>query len=220
MQPYQEKFIQLALQYQALRFGTFTLKSGRISPYFFNSGMFVDGAALAELGNFYADAIQEQVSTDFDVIFGPAYKGIQIASCSSIALKQKYNQNYPVSYNRKEAKYHGECGVIVGADLTGKRVLITDDVITAGTAIREAAALIAGQHGTLVGVVSSLDRQEIGQHSRASANQEISQEFGIPVIAIINRDNLIEYVASIPGNRQQDLLQLEKYKEQYGAMLS
>jgi orotate phosphoribosyltransferase len=218
MQSYQEKFIQLALRYQALRFGKFTLKSGRISPYFFNSGMLVDGAALAELGNFYADAIHEQVAAEFDVIFGPAYKGIQIATCSSIALQQKYQRSYPVSFNRKEIKSHGEGGLIVGADLTGKRVLLTDDVITAGTAIRQAATLIAEQQGILVGVVSSLDRQEVGQHSRVSANQEISEEFGIPVVAIITRDNLIEYVANLPG--QHDLQQLEEYKKQYGATLS
>jgi orotate phosphoribosyltransferase len=216
MQPYQEKFIQLALKYQALRFGTFTLKSGRISPYFFNAGMFVDGAALAELGNFYADAIHDN-HLQFDVIFGPAYKGIQIATCCSIALQHKYNCTYPVSYNRKEVKNHGEGGVIVGAALQGKRVLLTDDVITAGTAIRESAKIIQQQGGSLVGIVTALDRQEIGQHSQQSANEEIAREFGIPVNAIIKRDDLIEYVASLPEHAQyqQDL---EKYKERYGSL--
>ncbi len=219
MKPYQEAFIKFALKNGALRFGSFTLKSGRQSPYFFNAGMFIDGEAFSELGVFYAYAIKEQFPVEFDVIFGPAYKGIQIATCASIALQQKYHLTFPVSFNRKEPKDHGEGGLIVGSALKGKRVLLTDDVITAGTAIREAAKIISQEGGTLVGIVIALNRQEVGQKSQESAIQEVEREFDIPVISIINRDDLIQYVSKLPKDTEQEqaLAQLEQYKVQYGS---
>jgi orotate phosphoribosyltransferase len=195
MQPYQAKFIQLALDYGALAFGTFTLKSGRSSSYFFNVGQFIDGAALAALGGFYADLIQQQFPADFDVIFGPAYKGIPLATSTAIALTQKYQQSYGVSFNRKEPKNHGEGGLTVGAALTGKRVLVIDDVITAGTAFRDAATIITQAGGQLAGLVTALDRQEAGLNSTLSAMDQIKQNYSIPAVSIITRADLFNYIS-------------------------
>ncbi|HEX7915379.1 orotate phosphoribosyltransferase [Rudaea sp.] len=181
MLPHQRSFLDLALAKNALRFGEFTLKSGRVSPYFFNAGMIDSGAALATLGRAYAQAALDS-GIAFDMLFGPAYKGISLATATSIALADLAKRDVPVAFNRKEAKTHGEGGVVIGAPLKG-RVLIVDDVITAGTAIRESLALIAAHGATPAGILIALDRQERGQGT-LSAVQEVEREFGVPVIAI------------------------------------
>jgi orotate phosphoribosyltransferase len=212
MQDYQRDFIELALQVQVLRFGEFKLKSGRMSPYFFNAGLFNTGRSLAKLGQFYAAAIRDS-GIDFDVLFGPAYKGIPLASAASIALYERYKLDKPYSFNRKEAKAHGEGGTIVGAPLKGK-VLIIDDVITAGTAIREAIDIIHQQGATPAGVVIALDRQECGQGEK-SAIQEVNETWKIPVISIINLGNLVTYISQ-HQQYQPHLEAIHAYRKQYG----
>lgn len=211
MQNTKQRFIDFALQNNVLAFGEFTLKSGRVSPYFFNAGKFQDGLCLARLGQFYAEAIVQQ-QLKFDTLFGPAYKGIPLVSATAIALASEYDCNKPYSFNRKEAKTHGEGGSIVGAPLQGK-VVIVDDVITAGTAIREAKTIIENHHASIAGIVVALDRQERGQSHR-SAIQEISEEFAAPVIPIITLNDIIEHI------RQQDdpvlLEKITQYRESYG----
>jgi len=182
MKDYQKNFIELALQYDVLRFGEFELKSGRHSPYFFNAGLFNTGKALAEMGRCYAQAIVES-GVEYDILFGPAYKGIPLASSCAMSLFTEHNINTPYSFNRKEAKAHGEGGNIVGAPLEGK-VLIIDDVITAGTAIREAMDIISNAGAQAAGVLIALDRQEKGQ-AELSAIQEVEQQYNIPVLSII-----------------------------------
>jgi len=204
-------FIDLCLELGVLRFGEFKLKSGRISPYFFNAGLFNSGRALAELGRFYATAIQ-QAQLQFDVLFGPAYKGIPLVSATAIALADGHQRNMPWAFNRKEAKDHGEGGNIVGAPLRG-RVLIIDDVMTAGTAIRESVDVIRAAGATPVGVVIALDRQERGQTER-SAVQEVEQVMGLPVTSILKLADLIEHLAAT-GNAAQ-LAALQKYRSEYG----
>ena len=184
--------LQLALRYQVLRFGEFTLKSGRISPYFFNAGLFNDGAALAALGRAYATTLTAS-GLSFDMLFGPAYKGIALATTVAVALADQHGRNVPLAFNRKEAKTHGEGGAMIGAPLAG-RVLIIDDVITAGTAVREAISLIRGQGAEPAGVLIALDRQERGQGER-SAVEEVRAEFGLPVIAIAGLDELLQLTA-------------------------
>ena len=211
MQDYQQQFIEFALAQDVLRFGEFTLKSGRVSPYFFNAGLFNSGMALARLGQFYAQAIVN-ANIDYDVLFGPAYKGIPLASSTAVALAEHHHQDVAYSFNRKEAKSHGEGGNIVGAPLQGN-VLIIDDVITAGTAIREAMDIITAAGATAAGVVIALDRQEKGR-GELSAIQEVEQQFGIPVISIIRLQDLISYLS-----QQSDATVLEKiqaYRDQYG----
>jgi orotate phosphoribosyltransferase len=195
MQPYQREFLDLALRKNALRFGEFTLKSGRISPYFFNAGLFDTGAALAVLSQAYAQAAVDS-GLAFDMLFGPAYKGISLASAAAITLAQSHGRDLPVAFNRKEAKDHGEGGVLIGAPLQG-RVLIVDDVISAGTAIRESLALIRANGATPAGVLIALDRQERGQGLQSAA-QEIAAEFGTPVVAIAHLDELLTLVAERP----------------------
>lgn len=195
MQPYQRDFLNLALAKNALRFGEFTLKSGRVSPYFFNAGMIDSGAALAALGHAYARAALG-AGIEFDMLFGPAYKGISLATAAAIAIAETSRRDVPLAFNRKEAKSHGEGGVVIGAPLTG-RVLIVDDVITAGTAIRESLALIRAHGATPTGVLIALDREERGQGSK-SAVQEVEQEFGIPVIAIARLNELFGLIAERP----------------------
>jgi orotate phosphoribosyltransferase len=214
MQDYQRDFLALALARNALRFGEFTLKSGRVSPYFFNAGMFDSGAALAALGKAYAQAAT-QSGVAFDMLFGPAYKGIALAAATAVALAQGHGRDVPVVFNRKEAKSHGEGGVLIGAPLHG-RVLIVDDVITAGTAIRESIALIRSHGAEPAGVLIALDRQERGGQSRASAVQEVEREFAIPVVAIARLDDLLELSAERPelGQVRAPLL---AYREAYGA---
>ncbi|GHC23370.1 orotate phosphoribosyltransferase [Kushneria pakistanensis] len=187
----QREFIEFAIAEQALRFGEFTLKSGRVSPYFFNAGHFHSGAALAMLGRCYAGAIQRS-GLAFDLLFGPAYKGIPLASSTAIAMATHHDRNLPWSFNRKEAKDHGEGGSIVGAPLSG-RVLIIDDVITAGTAIGESMALIEAAGATAAGVVVALDRQERGQGD-ISAIEDVRQRYGIPVIPIVTLAGILEYL--------------------------
>lgn len=208
---HQPDFIRLCLELGVLRFGEFKLKSGRISPYFFNAGLFNSGRALAELGRFYAAAIQN-AHLEFDVLFGPAYKGIPLVSATAIALADRHQRNMPWAFNRKEAKDHGEGGNIVGAPLRG-RVLIIDDVMTAGTAIRESVDVIRAAGATPVGVVIALDRQERGQTER-SAVQEVEQVMGLPVTSILRLADLIEHLAAT-GNAAQ-LAALQKYRSEYG----
>lgn len=204
-------FIDLCLRLGVLRFGEFKLKSGRLSPYFFNSGLFNSGLALAELGKSYAATIQ-QAGIEFDVLFGPAYKGIPLVSATAVALAEQHGKSYPWSFNRKEAKTHGEGGNIVGAPLRG-RVLIIDDVITAGTAIRESVELIRAAGATPVGVLISLDRQERGQGTQ-SAVQEVQQSLGLPVTSIIKLADLIAHLKA--GGDQAQLAALQQYRDMYG----
>ena len=212
MKDYQQDFLSFAIDAGVLRFGQFTLKSGRISPYFFNAGLFNTGLRLARLGRFYARAIHDS-DIEFDVLFGPAYKGIPLAAAAAIGLADSFGHDVPYCYNRKEAKDHGEGGQIVGADLKG-RVLIVDDVITAGTAVRESVDLIRAAGAVPAGVVISLDRQERGR-DRRSAIQEVEHDFGMPVISIVGLKELIAYLAGQPG-REQDLERIEGYRKDYG----
>ena len=213
MQKYQHDFIQLAIKHQALCFGEFTLKSGRSSPYFFNAGRFQTGSALAELGRFYAAAIKA-ANIDFDIVFGPAYKGIPLAATTAIALADHYQQDLPYCYNRKEAKDHGEGGTLVGAPLQGK-VLVVDDVITAGTAVREVMSIIKAAGAAPAAVLIGLNRQEKGQ-GELSAIQEVEQSFGIPVVSIIHLNHIIHYLEG--QTNQQDMVdKIKAYRANYGA---
>jgi orotate phosphoribosyltransferase len=204
-------FIDLCLQLGVLRFGEFQLKSGRVSPYFFNAGLFNSGTALAELGRAYAQAIHS-AGIKFDVLFGPAYKGIPLVATSAVALSDRHGRDVPWAFNRKEAKDHGEGGNIVGAPLRG-RVLIVDDVITAGTAIREATDIIRGAGAEPVGVVLALDRQERGQ-GPLSAVQEVEQTLGLPVISILRLGDLVDYLQN-SGDAAQ-LAAIQRYRGEYG----
>lgn len=208
----QSDFIQLALDNQVLLFGDFTLKSGRKSPYFFNAGRFQSGAALQKLGDFYAQAVHS-AGVAFDTLFGPAYKGIPLVSATSIAFAQRYGLDLPYCFNRKEAKAHGEGGQIVGAPLAGK-VLIVDDVITAGTAIREAMSFIEQANASPAGIVVALDRQERGQGGR-SAIQEVEAEYKIPVIRIISLNDIIDHLANSDAAPEQ-LSSVKAYRDTYG----
>jgi orotate phosphoribosyltransferase len=212
MQDYQRDFIEFCIKHQVLRFGEFKLKSGRMSPYFFNAGLFNSGAALAKLGYYYATAIlQTQVS--FDMLFGPAYKGIPLVSTTAVALAQDYKQDVPYCFNRKEIKDHGEGGNLVGAPLQGK-VFIIDDVITAGTAIRESMKIISETPAQICGIIVAMDRQERGQGT-LSAIQEVKEQFGIPVFSIIKLENLIEYLSQDPKNKEI-LEKMKAYRAEYG----
>ena len=212
MRDYQKDFIEFALKNDVLRFGEFTLKSGRISPYFFNAGLFNSGEALARLGQYYAAAISES-DVKFDVLFGPAYKGIPLATTCAVALFEHQNMNVPYSFNRKEAKDHGEGGNIVGAPLQGD-ILIIDDVITAGTAIRESMDIIAAAKAKPAGVIIALDRQEKGK-GELSAIQEVEQQYGIPVLSIIKLEHLISYIEDNPDFSQYTD-KVRAYRDQYG----
>lgn len=212
MKPYQQQFIEFALQTGVLRFGEFTLKSGRISPYFFNSGLFNTGASLARLGRFYAQTINES-SLQYDVLFGPAYKGIPLASTTAIALADHYQRDIPYVFNRKEVKDHGEGGQLVGANLSG-RVLIIDDVISAGISVRESVDIINAAGATPAGVIIALDRQEKGQDQR-SAIQQVEAEHNIPVVSIICLDDLLTYLQS-NAELVDHLSAVETYQQQYG----
>lgn len=217
MQDYQLTFIELALSRQALRFGQFKLKSGRDSPYFFNAGLFSDGEAIAVLGRCYAAAIVRSALA-FDMLFGPAYKGIPLAAATAAALFEHHGRNVPYAFNRKEAKDHGEGGNIIGAPLTG-RVLVIDDVVTAGTAVRESLALIRGQRAQPAGVVFALDRQERGQGD-LSATQEIEREHGIRTVSVVTLADLIEALSRPAGGRaaisDDQLTLLKAYRQRYG----
>ena len=215
MEKYQFDFIQLALKHQALCFGEFVLKSGRTSPYFFNAGRFQTGSALADLGRFYAAAITAS-GIDFDIVFGPAYKGIPLAATTAVALADHYRRDLPYCYNRKEAKDHGEGGTLVGAPLQGK-VLIVDDVITAGTAVREVMAIIGNAGATPAAVLIGLNRMEKGQ-GQVSAIQEVEQTFGIPVISIINLNHIISYLETQAGQEAM-MEKIKQYRATYGVDL-
>lgn len=212
MRDYQKDFIEFALKNDVLRFGEFTLKSGRISPYFFNAGLFNSGEALAKLGQYYAAAIAD-CGVKFDVLFGPAYKGIPLATTCAVALYEHQNTNIPYSFNRKEAKSHGEGGNIVGAALEGD-ILVIDDVITAGTAIRESMDIIAAANAKPAGVIIALDRQEKGT-GELSAIQEVEQQYNIPVLSIIKLEHLIAYIEG-NANYTQYLDKVKAYRDQYG----
>ncbi len=212
MHQYQRDFIEFALDKGVLRFGEFKLKSGRLSPYFFNAGLFNTGAALAKLGKFYATAI-DQSGLDFDLMLGPAYKGIPLVSATVVALAESFSKDIPYLFNRKESKDHGEGGLLVGAQLKG-RVLIIDDVITAGTAIREVMSLIEQHNAKPAGVVIALDRQEKGL-GEMSAIQEVEQDYGIPVLSIITLADLLLYLNET-GKSADLISQIERYRERYG----
>lgn len=212
MQSYQRDFLDFALDVGVLRFGEFTLKSGRVSPYFFNAGLFNSGASLARLGKFYAQAIVNS-GIDFDVLYGPAYKGIPLAAVTAAALYDHHGIDIPYAFNRKEAKDHGEGGSIVGHPLEG-RIMIIDDVITAGTAIRESMDVINAQGATPAGVVIALDRQERGSGER-SAIQEVENDYRMPVAAIVRLTHLVEYLAEKP-DAEESLQQIRAYRDQYG----
>jgi len=211
MEQYQNDFVDFMLEIGALKFGEFTLKSGRVSPYFFNVGQFNQGNHLSQLGQFYAQAI-EASGIKFDVLFGPAYKGIPLVAATAIALNENFNRSVPYSFNRKEAKDHGEGGSIVGHPLEGD-ILIIDDVITAGTAIREAKDIINANGAKTKGVVVALDRQEKGK-GELSAIQEVEQNFGIAVVSIINLSHIVDYLKA--NNDKNIISRIESYRSQYG----
>lgn len=212
MLPYQSQFIQLALDCQALKFGSFTLKSGRQSPYFFNAGQFQTGRALAQLGRFYAQALVD-ANINFDMIFGPAYKGIPLATTTAVALADQYGRDVPYCFNRKEAKSHGEGGQLVGAPLAG-RVVIVDDVITAGTAVREVLEIIKAAGAEPAAIVIGLNRQERGQ-GELSAIGELVQLTGVPVVSIIKLDHILSYLAADPAQAEL-VANIELYRTTYG----
>ncbi len=212
MLDYQREFIQYALDCGVLKFGEFQLKSGRISPYFFNTGLFNTGARLGKLGQFYAQALIES-NVQIDMLYGPAYKGIPLVSTASIAYSQ-LKQDIPYAFNRKEAKDHGEGGLIVGTPLQG-RVLIVDDVISAGTSVRESVEIINKMKATPAGVLIAVDRQEKGEKDK-SAVQEVRERFNIPVISIISLTQIIEFLA-INKNSTEQLEMIKTYRLKYGA---
>jgi len=213
MRAYKSEFLDLALELGVLRFGEFTLKSGRVSPYFFNAGLFSSGYAAAKLGRYYASAIADS-EVEFDMLFGPAYKGIPLATLAAAALAEHHDVDVPYAFNRKEAKGHGEGGSIVGAPLSGK-VLIVDDVITAGTAVREAVQIITAAGAEVAGLVISLDRQEIGRDSR-SAVQELEQSLKIPVVSIVQLEDLVDMLEE-SSEYAEFLEPVVNYRRQYGA---
>tara|TARA_Y100001951_G_C11276737_1_gene262450 strand:+ start:521 stop:1222 length:702 start_codon:yes stop_codon:yes gene_type:complete len=214
LQPYQRDFIAFAIEQGVLKFGEFTLKSGRVSPYFFNAGLFQTGRALAKLGRFYAQAIVDS-SLKADVLFGPAYKGIPLAAVTAAALADHHDLDMPYSFNRKEAKTHGEGGNIVGAPLSGD-ILIIDDVITAGTAIREVMGLIEQSGARAGGVIIALDRQERGQGEQ-SAIQEVQAQYGMPVVSIVSLEQVLTYLEEQSGSDLSSHAEaVRAYRDRYG----
>jgi len=212
MKEYQKQFIEFAIEKQVLKFGEFTLKSGRVSPYFFNAGLFNTGRDLARLGRFYAAALQDS-GIQYDLLFGPAYKGIPIATTTAVALSNDHDLNIPYCFNRKEAKTHGEGGNLVGSELSGK-VMLVDDVITAGTAIRESMDIIQAHKAQLAGVLIALDRQEKGK-AKLSAIQEVERDYNATVISIVQLADVVTYLQTLP-EMQQHLDSVQAYREQYG----
>ena len=211
-QSYQAEFIDLCMRIGVLKFGKFMLKSGRESPYFFNAGLFSSGAAIAAVGKAYADAV---VASDisFDMLFGPAYKGIPLVTAATAALAEHHGIDLPFAFNRKESKDHGERGLLVGSPLTG-RVLIVDDVITAGTAIRDSIEIIRAAGAHPAGVLLALDRQERGTVSPLSAVQEVREQFGMPVIAVVSLADLMQHMGTL--GRDADLAAMAAYRDRYG----
>lgn len=212
MKAYQREFIEFAMAKNVLKFGEFTLKSGRNSPYFFNAGLFNSGRDLARLGRFYAAALVD-ANVPYDVLFGPAYKGIPIASATAVQLAEVHDQDVPYCFNRKEAKDHGEGGNLVGSPLQG-RIMLVDDVITAGTAIRESMDIIQANGAELAGVLIALDRQEKGK-GELSAIQEVERDYNAEVTAIITLADLVEYLTEQPAMAKH-LEQVQAYRQQYG----
>ena len=212
MKAFQRDFIEFAIERGVLKFGEFTLKSGRVSPYFFNAGLFNRGGDLAKLGRFYADALMD-AGIAFDVLFGPAYKGIPIATTTAVALADSHKLDVPYCFNRKEAKTHGEGGNLVGSPLEGK-VMLVDDVITAGTAIRESMTLIEQQQASLSGVLIALDRQERG-NGELSAIQEVERDFGTQVISIVSLADVVAYLTE-KGGFDSEISAINTYRENYG----
>jgi len=213
MQDYQREFLEFAVHIGVLRFGEFALKSGRQSPYFFDSGLFSSGASLARLGRYYAAAIAHS-GVEYDLLFGPAYKGIPLVAATAIALADHYGRDVPYAFNRKEAKDHGEGGVTVGAPLAG-RALIVDDVISAGTSVRESLRILDAAGARAVGVAIALDRQERGTAER-SAVGEVEQQLGLQVVHIVNLDDLVEHLGSQP-TMDEILVRIRAYRHSYGA---
>ena len=212
MKDYQREFIEFALSKQVLKFGEFTLKSGRKSPYFFNAGLFNSGGDLARLGRFYAAALAD-ANIAFDLLFGPAYKGIPIATTTAVALYDHHDVDTPYCFNRKEKKDHGEGGTLVGAELKG-RIMLVDDVITAGTAIRESMEIIAANNASLAGVLIALDRQEKGK-GELSAIQEVERDFDTQVVSIVTLNDLISYLQQKP-EMAEHLAAVNAYRDQFG----
>ena len=212
MKAFQQAFIEFAIARGVLKFGEFTLKSGRKSPYFFNAGLFNRGGDLAKLGRYYADALTD-AGIDFDVLFGPAYKGIPIATTTAVALADHHDMDVPYCFNRKEAKAHGEGGNLVGSPLEGK-VMLVDDVITAGTAIRESMTLIAANNASLAGVLIALDRQERGT-GELSAIQEVERDYNTKVVSIVSLADVVTYLKSA-GGYDEAISAIETYRENYG----
>jgi orotate phosphoribosyltransferase len=213
MEAYKTQFLELALELEVLKFGEFKLKSGRVSPYFFNAGLFSTGYAAAKLGRCYAAAIGA-MNFEFDMLFGPAYKGIGLVMLTAAALAEHYDQDYPFAYNRKEAKDHGEGGSSIGAPIRG-RVLILDDVITAGTAINEAMEIIRAAGATPAGVLVALDREEIGGRNRLSAVRELEQRLGIPIRSIISLTDLVDHLEE-DQDYAEHLASVRSYRNRYG----
>ena len=213
MKAYKTEFLDLALELEVLRFGEFTLKSGRISPYFFNAGLFCTGYAAAKLARCYAAAVRD-IDLEFDMLFGPAYKGIPLVVLASAALAEHHDMDYPFAFNRKESKDHGEGGMTIGAPVEG-RVLILDDVITAGTAIREVIALIRDAGATPAGVLVALDREEIGTRARIPATAQMEEEIGIPIRSIVTLTDLVEHLEESRDYEEQ-LPRVKAYRNRYG----
>ncbi len=212
MKAFQKAFIEFAIDRGVLKFGEFTLKSGRTSPYFFNAGLFNTGGDLAKLGRYYAAALVDS-GISFDVLFGPAYKGIPIATTTAVALAEHHEVDTPYCFNRKEAKSHGEGGNLVGSPLEGK-VMLVDDVITAGTAIRESMTLIAANNASLAGVLIALDRQEKGQ-GELSAIQEVERDFETHVVSIVTMSDVIAYLIE-GGGYDNHIGAMKQYRDTYG----
>ncbi len=213
MNHYQAAFLELCVELEILKFGQFTLKSGRESPYFFNAGLFYSGVSLDALGNAYAHCLADS-ELEFDLLFGPAYKGITLACATAIACSRHFGRDFPIAYDRKEVKDHGEGGQMVGAPLSGKRVIIIDDVISSGTSIRLAAEQLEQAGATLVGVALALDRQERGL-TEESASAEIQRRYNVPVVSILSLDTLIEYLSDDPASEKRRK-QIVQYRALYG----
>ena len=214
MENYKQKFIEMSIQIGALKFGEFELKSGRVSPYFFNMGLFSTGQAIKNIGDFYASALEES-NIEFDMLFGPAYKGIPLTSVMSASLFMNHDKDVPFVYNRKEKKDHGEGGQIVGPSLSGK-IVIVDDVITAGTAIKEASQIIREAGAEISGIIIAIDRQEKGA-GEYSAVQEVSSNLGVPVISIVNLDQILAFVKNSSSELEDHVEAIENYRKKYGA---
>ncbi|KAI8820390.1 orotate phosphoribosyltransferase [Fimicolochytrium jonesii] len=216
MKPYQKSFLAFAIHHKVLTFGSFTLKSGRTSPYFFNAGLFNTGAALAQIGEFYAAALADNASLlNYTILFGPAYKGIPLVAAAAIAMYKGQGTDVPYAFNRKEKKDHGEGGVIVGSPLKNARVVIIDDVITAGTAIRESFAILQSEQAVLSGVLIALDRREKGNGTELSAIQQVEREYGVPVVAIVTLDHVVEYLEEV-GGYEAHVESIKRYRQQWG----